>query len=134
MARAASYSAESLSGIYVLVVDSDKERRMLIAGILRYCGALVTPIETADAALAVMQLLRPDIIVVDFSNTDELALPLIRGVRARTPAEGGAVVTVAVGDAAPGAERARAQGFDAYIAKPLEPAEFCGLIAELLNR
>jgi CheY-like chemotaxis protein len=41
--------------------------RPLVTGILRYCGALFAPAETAAAALAITETLRPDVIIVDFS-------------------------------------------------------------------
>src|SRR6266568_4880637 len=80
MARAGFYSMGSLSGIYVLVMDSEQERRALISGILRYCGALVTPTATSESALAIMALFRPDVVIVDVSSPDDGCLTFIRSV------------------------------------------------------
>ena len=128
------YSIDSLSGIFVLVLDTDKERRNLIAGILRYCGALVTPVETAQGALAIMQLLKPDVVVVDVSRPEEGALEFIRGVRALKPEEGGEVTAVAVGDESASAEVARTRGFDGYLPKPIDPWRLCQLVSDLVAR
>ena len=65
MGRSGIYSLDSLSGIYALVVDADEDRRALVGGVLRYCGARVTPVETPQAALGVMDLLKPDVPIVD---------------------------------------------------------------------
>ena len=133
MGRSGIYSVDSLSGIYVLVVDGDKERRALICGVLRYCGALVTPVETPQAALGVMDLLKPDVLIVDFSVPTDAPLGFIRSVRALKPEEGGMVPAVAVGDDPDSGTLARSRGFDAYVVKPVDPWELCRVIAGLLN-
>jgi CheY-like chemotaxis protein len=131
MGRDGLFSIDSLNGIYALVVDGDKERRNLVTGILRYCGALVTPVETPGAANAVMELLRPDVLIVDFASPSDGALTLIRGVRALKPEDGGMVPAVALGDDGTGAALARSHGFDAYVSRPLDPWELCRVITRL---
>jgi CheY-like chemotaxis protein len=126
------YAVDSLGGIYGLVVDSDKDRRALVSGILRYCGALVTPVETPDAALAVMGLLRPDVIVVDFGRPEETGLVFIRSVRALKPEDGGMVPTVAIGED-DARDLARSRGYDAYLTRPIDPWELCRVVSQLLN-
>jgi len=133
MGRGGIYSMDSLSGVYALVVDSEKERRALVSGILRYCGALVTPVETPAAALAIMRLLKPDVVVVDFTRPEDGGLDFIRSVRALKPEEGGVVAAVAVGEGGANAELARSRGFDAYATKPLDPWELCRIVASLLT-
>ena len=128
------YSIDSLSGVFVLVMDAEKERRNLITGILRYCGALVTPVETVQGALTIMQLLKPDVVVVDVSKPDDGALEFISGVRALQPGEGGAVTVIAVGDESAGKEFARARGFDGYLPKPIDPWRLCQLVSDLCTR
>jgi CheY-like chemotaxis protein len=132
MGRAAVYSPDTLSGAYAVVVDADKERRMLVAGILRYCGALVTPVETPDDALSIMQLLKPDVVVTDFSRPRDAVLTFIGRVRALPAEDGGRVPTMAIGDDAADADAARAHGFDAYLARPLAPWTLCRGVADLL--
>ena len=132
MGRDGIYSIDSLNGIYALVVDSDKDRRTLVTGILRYCGALVTPVETPEAGMAIMQLLKPDVIVVDFTRPDDGGLDFIRRVRALKPDEGGMVAALAVGDGGANATLARSRGYDAYVTKPVEPWELCRVVSRLL--
>ena len=133
MVRSGFDSADSLSGIFALVVDSEKERRALVGSILKYCGALVAPAETAEAALAVMELLKPDVIIVEFSSLDDGGLTFIRALRALEPEEGGMVATVAIADDRSNADLARSRGFDAYVIKPLEPWELCRVVASVLR-
>jgi CheY-like chemotaxis protein len=127
------FATDSLSGIYVVVLDADKDRRTLVGGILRYCGALVTPVETSDAAISVMALLKPDAVVVDFAQPDETGLAFVRSVRALKPEDGGMVPTVAIGDESePLRDLARSRGYDAYLARPIDPWELCRVISQLL--
>lgn len=124
---------ESLNGIYVVVVDSENERRALVSGMLRYCGALVTPAATPEAALAIMELLKPDVVVVDLSMADDGALVFIRGLRALKPDEGGMVPVVAIGDGSIPAELMRSRGVDAYVEKPLESWQLCRVVVSVLT-
>ena len=133
MARTGLYPMDSLRGIYVLVVDGEPERRALITNILRYCGALVTPTPTAETALAIMALLKPDVVIVDVSSPDDGCLEFIRSVRALKPEDGGMVPAIAIGDGNANAERTRGRGFDAYLSTPLEAAKLCRIVTSLLT-
>ena len=133
MGRLRFSSMESLNGVYVVAVDSENERRALVSGMLRYCGALVTPAATPEAALAIMELLKPDVVVVDLSMADDGALVFIRGLRALKPDEGGMVPVVAVGDGSIPAELIRSRGVDAYVEKPLEPWQLCRVVVTVLT-
>ena len=129
MGRGGVFAVDSLSGLYVLVVDAEKDRRALLTGILRYCGALVTPVETLANAFAVMDVLKPDVVVVEFSSHGDAGVQMIARLRAQ---EGNArtVAAVAVGES--GLESlARERGFDAYIEKPFDPWELCRVVSSL---
>jgi CheY-like chemotaxis protein len=131
MGRGGVFSVDSLSGVYVVVVDGQKDRRALLAGILRYCGALVTTVETPDNAFAVMDILKPDAVVVDFSATEGVALEMLERLRAQEDG-GRTVVVVAVGESGLG-DLARGRGFDAYVEKPFDPWELCRVISTLMT-
>jgi CheY-like chemotaxis protein len=133
MGRAVFYSPDMLGGAYALVVDADKDRRVLVTGVLRYCGALVTPVETADEALTVMRLLKPDAVVVDFSTPHAAAIAFIDRVRSLDPEDGGMVPVIAIGEGGATADIARAHGFDTYLTKPLDPWTVCRAVADLLD-
>lgn len=133
MGRGGIYALDSLSGFYAIVVDDDKERRTLVAGVLRYCGALVTPVETSEAALTVMQLLKPDVLLVDFTRPERGGLDFIRSVRALKPENGGVVAAVAIVEDSTNGQLARSRGYDAYATKPLDPWELCRIVSTLLT-
>ena len=127
------FAMDSLSGVFAVVVDPDKERRSLVMGVLRYCGALASPAETPAAALAIMQLMKPDVLIVDFSRPDDGGLELIDSVRALKPDDGGMVAVIAVGDGGTNADFARGRGFNAYLAKPIDPWEMCRIVSSLVT-
>ena len=133
MVRAVFQPTDALDGIFAVVVDGEKERRALLAGILRYCGALVAPVEAPDDALTIMRLLRPDVIVVDVPGADDRGFAFMRNVRGLAADAGSAVKAIAVGENEDAESRAREEGFDSYLVRPLEPWEICRVVAELLD-
>jgi CheY-like chemotaxis protein len=133
MRRQGFDSPDSLNGIYAVVVDSDTDRRALTSAILRYGGALVTAAATPDAALTILQLLKPDVVVVDLSMESDGATVFIRGLRALKPDEGGMVTAIAVGEDGIDAALVRGRGFDAGVSRPLEPWQLCRAILSALG-
>lgn len=131
MARGGFYSIDSLRGVHVLVVDYEAECRDLVSAVVRYCGALVTAVDSPEAALAVMGLIRPDVIVVDLAEGDHDGHWLIRQVRSLKPEDGGVVPVIGVSDGGSPAPvaRAGAAGFVACLVKPLDPWQLCRVIA-----
>jgi CheY-like chemotaxis protein len=135
MARGGFFSVDSLKGVHVLVVDGDQEGRDLLTAILQYCGALVTAAGSLDEALTFLKLIRADAIVVDLDSPRPHGLDLIRRLRGLKPEDGGVVPALAVGgrSARDVREQALGSGFDAYLAKPLDPWELCRAISTLVT-
>jgi CheY-like chemotaxis protein len=131
MARGGFYSVDSLKGVHVLVVYYEADCRELLAAVLHYCGALVTSVDSPEAALSVMGLIRPDVVVVDLTEGDHDGYWLIRRMRSLKPEDGGVVPVIAVSAAGSptGLARAGAAGFVACLVKPLDPWQLCRVIA-----
>jgi CheY-like chemotaxis protein len=131
MARGGFYSVDSLRGVHVLVVDHEADCRGLLSAILHYCGALVTAVDSPEAALEVMRLIKPDVLVVDLIEGDKDGHWLIRQVRSLKPEDGGVAPIIAVSAAGSPARvaRAGAAGFVACLVKPLDPWQLCRVIA-----
>jgi len=131
MARGGFYSVDSLRGVHVLVVDYEADCRDILSAILHYCGALVTAVDSPEAALEVMRLIKPDVLVVDLIEGDKDGHWLIRQVRSLKPEDGGVVPIIAVSAAGSPARvaRAGAAGFVACLVKPLDPWQLCRVIA-----
>lgn len=133
MARGGFYSIDSLRGVHVLVVDYEADGRDLLSALLEYCGALVTAVESPEAALDVMRLIKPDALVVDVTEGDKDGRWLIRQVRSLKPEDGGVIPVIAVSPAGSAARLARASaaGFAACLVKPVDPWHLCRVIAGL---
>lgn len=130
MAGGGFYSVDSLRGVHVLVVDHEADCRDLLSAVLHYCGALVTAVASPQAALDVMGLIKPDVLVVDLTEGDRDEHWLVRRVRSLKPEDGGVIPVIAVSaDGPANLARAGASGFVACLVKPLDPWQLCRVIA-----
>lgn len=136
MGRTDHLPTDALVGVHVLVVDDDFDARLLIRTILEYCGALVSVVESAKAALTTLQRVVPDVIVSDISMPAEDGYWLIREIRALPADQGGGVPVVAITahGASHGPDRTLAAGFQAHLRKPIDPWELCRTVALLVRR
>jgi CheY-like chemotaxis protein len=126
----------ALVGVHILVVDDDDDSRNLLRMVLQYCGGLVTAVGSARDALRTLERVTPDIVVSDIAMPEQDGYWLIRELR-RLPAEhGGTIPAVAITAHGPehGPERTLAVGFQAHLAKPIDPWDLCQTIAALVGR
>ena len=131
MGRRDPLPRESIVGIQVLVIDDDSEACELLATILGYCGALVTTATTADAGLASLSRVLPDVIVCDIVMASHDGYWFLSTLRA-TP--GGAslpVVAVTGFDDVHTPERTLSAGFNGHVRKPIDPWELARLVGAL---
>jgi signal transduction histidine kinase/CheY-like chemotaxis protein len=128
-----SVRPNALLGIRVLVVDDDAAAREVVAAMLRGYGADVTVAASARDAIRVFESAVPDVLVSDIGMPDEDGYDLIRNVR-----EGGvatAIPAVAVTAYADAKDRQRAleAGYQAHLAKPVEPNGLAATILSILH-
>ncbi len=124
-----------LDGLRVLIVDDDISTREAISIYLRSFGAEVQDVESAKAALNTFPVFKPDVLVSDIAMPAQDGYSLIREVRALPRQSGRDVPAVAV-TAFANAEDARHAlnaGFQAHMAKPVEPNELGRVILKILN-
>ena len=99
--------------------------------ILEGSGARVDEADTAAGALEALERSTPDVLVSDIGLPGEDGYSLIARARAMaaerrtTPPAALAITAFARGQ---DRERALAAGFAAYLAKPVEPEEFIGVV------
>ena len=122
-----------LNGIRVLLVDDQEDTREFVERILAERGARVTVAASAEEALARIEAAAPDVLVADIGMPDVDGYELIRRLRRRDAALGGAVPAVALTAFAREEDRVRAiaAGYDEHVPKPLEPALLFAAIALL---
>jgi PAS domain S-box-containing protein len=123
----------SLEGVRVLAVDDEADARQLIAEILSLCGAQVRVVASAAEALEVLREWLPHVLLSDIGMPEGDGYALIEQVRALPPELGGETPAAALtAYAGPDAEaRALSSGYQAHLAKPVEPSELSALVARL---
>lgn len=123
----------TLAGFRLLAVEDDADARDLIVTILRECQAEVKGVASAQEALAALREWRPDVLVSDIEMPGEDGYSLIRRVRLEDEGRGARIPAVALTAQARVEDRMRAlsAGYDAHVAKPVEPAELVTVIASL---
>jgi CheY-like chemotaxis protein len=136
MGRTVHLPSDALTGIHVLVVDDDADARQLIRTILEYCGALVTAVGSAAAALSALRSVVPDVLLSDISMPEHDGYWLIEQVRALPPDRGGRMPAVALTahGRTHGPDRTLAAGFQAHLAKPVDAWELCRVLSGLVRR
>jgi CheY-like chemotaxis protein len=131
-ARPAPQARGALRGIRVLVVDDDADTTELIAMVVAEHGAeAAAVVSVTDARLALAKS-PPQVLICDLAMPGEDGLGFIREVRAASHERARDIFAIAVSGYARPEDRARAlsAGFNAYLAKPLDPM----VLVELVSR
>ncbi|OWY30530.1 hybrid sensor histidine kinase/response regulator [Herbaspirillum robiniae] len=128
-----------LSGLHVLLVEDEVDARELVQRILEERGATVDAVGSADEALDAFRHMRPNVIVSDIGLPGQDGYEFMRSVRAleSSQASGAPMTPAAALTALARTEdrrRALMAGFQAHIAKPVDPLELLFLIASLSGR
>lgn len=128
----AEFDASKLRGLKVLVVDDETDARELIRHFLAAHQAVPILADSADEALRLIGMFRPDVIVSDIGMPLRDGYALMRDVRSQnisTPA-------IALTAFARTEDRARAlrAGYQTHLSKPFEPTELLSIVAGLSGR
>ena len=125
-----------LKGLRVLVLEDEADSRDLLTMALEQCGAEVSAFASVPEALASFAAAEPDVIVSDIGVPFEDGYSFIRKVRSRPRTEGGSVPAAALTAYARAEDRQQAleAGFQAHLAKPVDPSELIAAVARLAGR
>jgi PAS domain S-box-containing protein len=120
-------------GIRVLIVEDDIETRDILSAILERAGFSYRVATRASEALTVLDDWQPDVIVSDIGMPDMDGYAFARQLRARPAAQGGHIPALALSAFARSEDRELAlrSGYQAHIAKPVDPADLVKAIAAL---
>jgi signal transduction histidine kinase/CheY-like chemotaxis protein len=123
----------ALTGLRVLVVDDDADARDLFTRVLEQCDARVRAVASAGAALATLESWKPDVLVSDIAMPLESGYVLLRKIRQLTPEQGGRIPALAVTAYAgvDDVKLALTAGFQAHVAKPVEPIDLALAVGSL---
>lgn len=122
----------ALTGLRVLVVDDDADARDLFTRVLEQCDARVRAVASAGTALTTLESWKPDVLVSDVAMP-ESGYVLIQKIRRLTPEHGGTIPALAVTAYAgeDDIKLALSAGFQAHVAKPVEPVELALAVGSL---
>jgi signal transduction histidine kinase/response regulator RpfG family c-di-GMP phosphodiesterase len=132
-AAAAAPTNGDLHGLRILVVDDAPDALEVLAVILRRANGDVTTAASAGEARRLLQETKPDLLISDIAMPDEDGVALIQSIRQLPPDLGGATPAIALTAYAREEDRAKtlAAGFQAHVAKPVEPDELLAIVHEL---
>lgn len=122
-----------LDGVEVLLVDDERDVRIITALLLQTAGAHVRTAETAAEALQLLRQSPPAVLLSDIGMPGQDGYELIRQVRALPHEEGGGTPAAAVTAYAGRDDRERAleAGYQLHLAKPLSPDALVAAVAQL---
>jgi len=122
-----------LSGRQVLVVEDDSDTREMLRFVLERNGAAVLAVDAVEPALEAFQKVQPDTVVADIGMPEYNGYALIAQIRELDKKSNRQTKCVAVTAYATSADRETTlnAGFDAYVAKPFEPAELVQTVVSL---
>ncbi|MGN6368840.1 MAG: PAS domain S-box protein [Phycisphaerae bacterium] len=126
----------ALDRLKVLVVDDEADARELLRRLLTECKAEVLLADSVNAAMEMVKRQRPDVIISDIGMPDRDGYELIKDVRRLPAGEGGKIPAIALTAFARSEDRMRAlmAGYQAHIAKPVEPQELIVTVASVGGR
>lgn len=128
-------AALNLQGLRVLAVDDEADMRELLKVLLEQQGMTVTLAASAQEALVLLPQIQPDLLLSDIGMPETDGYMLLKQVRSLAPAQGGQTPAIALTAYAAEADQkqAIAAGFQAHVAKPVEPDTLIEAIVRLVN-
>jgi CheY-like chemotaxis protein len=122
----------ALHGLSILVVDDEYDSREVLRLALSRHAAQVTTADSATRALALLDGWSPDLLISDIGMAGLDGYEFIRRVRARPLLATVPAIALTAYARPEDRERALTAGYQAHIAKPVEPRELTALIASLV--
>ena len=118
---------DRLRGLEIVLVDDEQESRKMVAAVLRAAGANLRAFDSAGAALEGIDQHRPAIVLTDIAMPEMDGYAFTRALRER---DYGREIKIVALSAFP-ATGDRGSGFDAYLAKPIDPFHLVDEIARI---
>lgn len=125
-----------LSGIRVLVVDSDPDTRLLFKFLFEEHDAEVVAVESTDEALSIIKQLKIHLLISDIFLPGKDGYSLIRSVRNLDAEDGGRTPAIAVTGTLTNVSRFRRlpTSFDLYFTKPVDLEELLSAAVNLTKQ
>lgn len=122
----------SLRGLRVLVIDDQEFTRDVVTAIFRRADAEVHAASSVREGLRQFDAAPPDVVVCDIAMPEEDGFVFVRAVRALpTSSRTTPVIALTAFGRPEDRKHALAAGFDAYLKKPVDPAELASTVIRL---
>jgi CheY-like chemotaxis protein len=130
------YAGRSLDGLRVLVVDDEQDARDLAAQALAQHGARVDVASSVPEALEVLDRSTVDVVVTDLAMPGEDGFALMQRLRQQGSPRFRFLPVIAVTAYARSEDRERvmSEGFQGFLAKPVEFDRLAMMVAQLAGR
>jgi signal transduction histidine kinase/ActR/RegA family two-component response regulator len=127
---------QPLNGVDILCVDDEVDGQRVLNRLLQECGAIVRTAGSARDAMRLFLERKPAILISDIGMPEEDGYTFIRRIRALPPEAGGAVPAIALTAYVRPTDRIKAieAGFQAHLAKPVDPPELIVNVAARAKR
>jgi CheY-like chemotaxis protein len=122
-----------LSGLHLLVVDDNRDARVIYKTILTHCGAFVTTVSSAAAAVRALKQIKPDVVLTDLAMPGHDGLWLARWLRRRELKTGVHLPTAAITARDDIYERGSMPdvGLDDWLVKPVSHRDLIRVVTRL---
>ncbi|MBD8526293.1 response regulator [Pseudomarimonas arenosa] len=118
----------------VLLIDDDRETRMLCSAILRKVGMVVEELAETTGVLAVVKRFRPDLVLLDLHMPDQDGIAVVQALRSSDIAPLLPIVFLS-GEDRPNARNAALRaGGDDFLAKPVRPQALIAAVRSRVKR
>jgi two-component system cell cycle response regulator DivK len=115
----------------ILIVEDNPDNMKLFRALLTLKGHTVTALQSGDGLLEALAQNQPELVLMDIQLPGKDGYALLQEIR-RSPWASLRVVALTAHAMSGDREKAREAGFDDYIAKPIEIAEFPDQVARAL--
>jgi CheY-like chemotaxis protein len=125
--------AGPLSGLHLLVVDDNRDARVIYRTLLSHSGAFVTALASAAAAVRALKQIRPDLILTDLSMPVHDGFWLARWLKRRELKTGVHIPIVAITarDDLYDRESSADTGLDDWLVKPVSHRDLIRAVTRL---
>jgi len=128
-------NSSPLAGLKVLIVDDETDTRNFLGFLFEEYGAISSTSASVETALAVIEQLKPDILISDIGMAEQDGYSLIRKLRSLPPEQGGKIPAIAL--TAYSREEDRQQiieaGFQHHLSKPIDPNKLISVVASIFH-
>ena len=118
-----------------MAVDDNADSRELLKGILERSSAEIAVMSSGQEALSAIKSVHPDVLICDLAMPEMDGYELLENVR-RLESELGQTPAIAFTASALTEDQARTRkaGFQAHLAKPIDPNKLITIILELARK